>query len=225
MSNHFHFLIRVGEQPLSKPLASVLGGFALSYNRRHNRCGYVFQNRYTSILCDQDAYLLELVRYIHLNPLRAGMLDDLASLRHYRWTGHAGIMGKHRQPWHNIDLVLSQFGGTRITGRNRYHSFVEAGLVQSHRNLSGGGLIRSYGGWEAVVVQRQFHTRCIGDERILGDAAFVERIRKEQALPLYTQTERIRQGRDTEALLRYVCTICNIEFADNSPSLRNWTTL
>ena len=71
MSNHYHFLIQVSEAPLTKLMAPVLGGSAGNYNRRHNRCGYVFQNRYKSILIDADAYLLELVRYIHLNPVRA----------------------------------------------------------------------------------------------------------------------------------------------------------
>ena len=74
MSNHYHFLIRVGVRHLAKLMAPVLGGFAGNYNLRHHRSGYVFQNRFSSILCDEDSYLLQLVRYIHLNPLRAMMI-------------------------------------------------------------------------------------------------------------------------------------------------------
>ena len=74
MTNHYHLLIRVGDQPLAKLMAPLLGGYAGHYNRRHRRSGYVFQNRYKSILCDADAYLLELMRYIHLDPLRAAIV-------------------------------------------------------------------------------------------------------------------------------------------------------
>jgi len=106
MSNHYHLLVRVGSDPLAKLMAPLLGGYASSYNRRHNRCGYVFQNRYKSILCDADNYLLELVRYIHLNPLRAGIVANLKSLDFYPWTGHAGLMGKKQQVWQSVNEVL-----------------------------------------------------------------------------------------------------------------------
>ena len=99
MSNHYHLLIRVSAQPLSKLMSPLLGGYASSYNRRHRRSGYVFQNRFKSILCDADSYLLGLVRYIHLNPMKAKMLASLSQLSRYRWTGHAGLLGRHTQSW------------------------------------------------------------------------------------------------------------------------------
>jgi putative transposase len=70
MPNHFHLLLRTGDVPISTVMKRLLTGYALRFNRRHRRCGHLFQNRYKSILCQEDAYLLELVRYIHLNPLR-----------------------------------------------------------------------------------------------------------------------------------------------------------
>ena len=88
----------------------LLTGHALAYNRRHRRQGHLFQNRYKSILCQEDAYLLELVRYIHLNPLRAGLVDDLEGLDKYPFSGHGVIMGKHKQSWQNSDGVLPLFG-------------------------------------------------------------------------------------------------------------------
>ena len=120
MSNHYHFLIRAGVRPLGKLMAPVLGGFAGSYNRRHRRSGYVFQNRFTSILCDEDSYLLELIRYIHLNPLRAKMIDNLSELGRYPWTGHAGVLGKHGKKWHFVDEVLLHFGNSRSQAREKY---------------------------------------------------------------------------------------------------------
>ncbi len=73
--NHVHLLLRTGDGPISRVMQRLLTGYAVSFNRRHRRHGHLFQNRYKSILCQEDAYLLELVRYIHLNPLRAKMVQ------------------------------------------------------------------------------------------------------------------------------------------------------
>jgi hypothetical protein len=72
----------------------LLTGYAVSFNRRHRRHGQLFQNRYKSFLCEEDVYLKELVRYIHLNPLRAKVVKDLKGLRKYRLCGHSALMGK-----------------------------------------------------------------------------------------------------------------------------------
>ena len=74
--NHFHLLLRTGLAPVATVMRRLLTGYAMSYNRRHQRHGHLFQNRYKSILCQEDIYLLELVRYIHLNPLRAGIVKE-----------------------------------------------------------------------------------------------------------------------------------------------------
>ncbi|MET0028813.1 MAG: transposase [Candidatus Thiodiazotropha sp.] len=99
MTNHYHLLIRVGDQQLAKLMSPLLGGYAGHYNRHHRRSAYVYQNRYKSILCDEDSYLLELVRYIHLNPLRADMVKSLSDLDRYPWTGRATLMGYRKQDW------------------------------------------------------------------------------------------------------------------------------
>ena len=73
----------------------LLTGYAIYYNRRYSRKGHLFQDRYKSIVCDKDSYLLELVRYIHLNPLRAGIVKDLEELNKYKWCGHSALVGKN----------------------------------------------------------------------------------------------------------------------------------
>jgi putative transposase len=78
--NHFHLLVRTERRPLSRSMRSLLTGYAGAFNRRHGRSGHLFQNRYKSIVCEQDAYFLELVRYLHLNPLRAGFVGGLREL-------------------------------------------------------------------------------------------------------------------------------------------------
>ena len=85
--NHFHLLLRTGNVSISKVMRRLLTGYAGWYNRRHGRYGHLFQNRYKSILCQEDAYLLELVRYIHLNPLRAKVVPDLNTLDGYPYSG------------------------------------------------------------------------------------------------------------------------------------------
>jgi len=92
--NHAHFLLRTGTVPIATVMRRLLTGYAVSFNRRHRRHGHLFQNRYKSILCEEDPYLLELVRYIHLNPLRAGIVEELKKLEAYPYCGHSVLMGK-----------------------------------------------------------------------------------------------------------------------------------
>ena len=96
--NHFHLLLRIGPTPLSKVMRRLMTGYAVTFNKRHKRSGHLFQNRYKSVVCEEDAYLLELIRYIHLNPLRAGLVKDLKELDKYPWTGHSAILGRHKNP-------------------------------------------------------------------------------------------------------------------------------
>lgn len=212
MSNHYHFLLRVGCQPLSKLMAPVLGGFAGYYNRRHGRSGYVFQNRFQSILVDAESYLLELVRYIHLNPLRAGIVESLGELESYRWTGHAGILSGSAREWHQVDEVLKLFGSSTRAAEKSYRQFLaEADKHQTHLSLSGGGVIRSAGGWESWKKARREHRICIGDERILGDFRFVEEVLKLDELDLDTQLKLQRSGWDLERLIKETCRMFNVE--------------
>ena len=91
--NHFHLLLKTGARPIATVMKRLLTGHAMHYNRRHKRHGHLFQNRYKSILCQEDTYLLELVRHIHLNPLRARLVDDIKGLNKYPYAGHSVIMG------------------------------------------------------------------------------------------------------------------------------------
>ena len=87
----------------------LLTGYAINFNHRHRRSGHLFQNRYKSILCEEDTYLLELVRYIHLNPLRAGLSADIKELDKYPFSGHSAIMGKKKRDWQDVSYILTRF--------------------------------------------------------------------------------------------------------------------
>jgi putative transposase len=96
----------MGIVPIATVMRRLLTGYVVSFNRRHRRFGHLFQNRYKSILCEEDPYLLELVRYIHLNPLRAGIVDAIKALNTYPCCGHSAIMGNVIHGFQNIDSVL-----------------------------------------------------------------------------------------------------------------------
>ena len=97
-------------------------------NRRRRRSGHLFQNYYKSILCQEEPYFLELVRYIHLHPLRARLVSDLGRLDGYAYAGHAAIMGKRANVWQKVDDVLLRFGKRVSRARQRYRRFIEKGL-------------------------------------------------------------------------------------------------
>ena len=140
MPNHFHLLLKTGMVPIATVMRRLLTGYAVYFNRRHKRIGHLFQNRYKSILCEEDAFLKELVRYIHLNPLRAGILEDLKELEAYPFSGHSAILGKCKREWQSIDAVLGVFGKRDAKARRLYRAYVQSGVKQGRRSdLIGGG--------------------------------------------------------------------------------------
>jgi len=177
MRNHAHILLRSGPGGISDFMRKLLTGYAISYNRRHKRHGYLFQNRYKSIVCEEENYLLELVRYIHLNPVRAGVAKTLDELDAYPYSGHSIIMGKIGHKWQDREYVLRLFGDKEGRAKKEYKIFVETGIGQGRRpELVGGGLIRSQGGWSQVISMRRRKGAEKSDERILGSGDFVGKI-------------------------------------------------
>jgi REP element-mobilizing transposase RayT len=183
LPNHAHLLVRTGARPLPRSMRSLLTGYAGAFNRRHHRVGHLFQNRYKSIVVEEEPYLLELVRYLHLNPLRARRVPDLHGLDRDPWTGHSALLGTVPRPWQDTATILAQFGPARRPARRAYRAFVADGLPQGRRpDLQGGGLVRSCGGWEAVAALRRGREAFLGDERVLGGTEFVERLQAEAGL-------------------------------------------
>ncbi len=175
--NHFHLLLKTGTVPIATVMKRLLTGYAMHYNRRHNRHGHLFQNRYKSILCQEDTYLKELIRYIHLNPVRAKLVDDMKALDRFRFCGHGVLMGKFEADWQDTNFVMAQFGDQGSTARRRYRLFLKKGVTQGKRDdLVGGGLVRSAGGWAEVRALRKAKDKQKGDERILGDDEFVSSV-------------------------------------------------
>ena len=152
MGNHVHLIVQVAEVELSRIMQNVAFRYTRWVNRREGRSGHLFQGRFQALLVDADAYLLELTRYVHLNPVRAGLVEDPAE---YPWSGHRAYLGQDHLPWLHTERVLSQFGRSLGDARRRYREFVAAGVAGNHRS--------------------EFH---VGNEdpRVLADDQFLERV-------------------------------------------------
>lgn len=173
----------------------LLTGYAIYFNLRHNRSGHLFQNRYKSIVCEEDAYLLELVRYIHLNPLRAGLVADLAGLDDYTWSGHGVVLGHGELKGQVADDVLALFAKGKDVAKRRYHQFMADGVTLGKRDdLTSGGRRRT------ISHDGPY------DDRILGSGDFIKELgtRKELAREIFT-------GIDIGELIDRVCARFAIE--------------
>jgi REP element-mobilizing transposase RayT len=165
MPNHIHMLVERQETAISRIMHRVLNGYSRYYNRKNRRVGHLFQRRYKAILCQSDQYLAELVRYIHLNPVRAKIVSNPAA---YRYSSHRAYLGID-EPWLvDIDPVLRHFGATKKLARERFRMFVNAGLKLGRRK-------EFYGGEEG---------------RILGSEDFVETIKKRVGEVVKTKTKK-----------------------------------
>jgi putative transposase len=130
MTNHVHLLVEMGESPLSRVIQRLHTWYAHYYNQKYKRVGHLFQGRYKAMLCDKAAYLLELVRYIHLNPVRSGITSNP---REYPWSSHRAYLGEETHPGLNTDLVLSQFATNVLHARELYERFVMGKLGEGRR--------------------------------------------------------------------------------------------
>jgi REP element-mobilizing transposase RayT len=171
LDNHLHLLLRPRQRTLAEIMRRLLTGYAVVFNLRHNRAGHLFQNRYKSIVCNNDPYLLELVRYIHLNPVRAGMVDDLETLADCPWSGHCELLGRSSMPVIRVDEVLTLFSSQRKVAQKNYESFIADGLhARPMIKLSSGGKRSSKALDPSIAEDAVF------DDRILGGGHFVEQV-------------------------------------------------
>ena len=158
MTNHYHLVVETAEGNLSRGMRQLNGVYTQATNRRHNRVGHLFQGRFKGILVDQDAYLLELSRYVVLNPLRAGMVD---LPEQWPWSSYRAMIGVAPVPqWLAVDGLLSQFGIDRAEAQQRYRRFVLDGVGQ---RIWGGLRQQIYLGDERFVERMQAKAKIEGD--------------------------------------------------------------
>lgn len=152
MTNHIHLLIQVQEIPLSRIIQNLSFRYTRYINSSRKQTGHLFQGRYKALLLDADTYLLQLVRYIHNNPVRAGMVTHPEK---YQWSSHQDYIGKTHHPWLTTEFVLRQFAATETKAKTLYNQFQLQGLSEPHKT--------------------EFHQGS-AQGRILGDDHFVDQI-------------------------------------------------
>jgi len=211
LPNHFHLLIRNEGTPIALIMRRLLTGYAVGFNRRHNRKGRLFRNRYKSILCQEERYLLELVRYIHLNPLRSGQVTDLDMLDNYPYCGHSTVMGILQAPWQETGALLALFSENPSEAVGRYRQFIRKGMNQGRRaELTGGGLYRSPDRLGDLKSARRLKTHRKGDERILGDSTFVQSVLKQSEENFERSYQLKTSGYTIEMVLRMAAELFDV---------------
>jgi REP element-mobilizing transposase RayT len=206
MDNHVHMLLFSGSSGLPRFMRRLLTGYAVWFNRRHQRSGHLFQNRYKSIVCEEDGYLLELVRYIHLNPLRSHVVGNLEELDRYRWSGHGVLVGEVQGDWQERQYVLNQFGRGERQSIRAYRKFIEEGKGSGRRpELVGEGLVRSDGGWSKVLSLRSRGEEVEYDSRILGSGDFVQAVIRDVEERIARQVRNRKRKGSIEEFIGRMC--------------------
>jgi putative transposase len=206
LRNHAHLLLFSGPSGLALFVRRLLTGYAQGFNRKHKRSGHLFQNRYKSIVCEEDTYLLELVRYIHLNPLRASFVKNVGELDRYPWSGHRVLVGREKNDWQERDYVLRRFHRQEKEAIRNYRRFLEEGKDRGRRpELVGGGLIRSLGGWSEVLSLRRQGEKVEYDSRILGGGDFVADILREADQRVKRYLPVREKGALKERIIKEIC--------------------
>jgi len=212
MTNHLHMLLLSGVRGLAALMHPLLTGYVGGFNRRYHRVGHLVQNRYKAILCEEDPYFLELLRYIHLNPVRAGIVKTLEDLKRYPWTGHSALMGAMPLRWQAVDDVLGRFGRALSAARASYERFVGDGWNQGHRpDLEGGGLVNSLGGLSGALQARATGEYQAHDVRILGGGDFVESVLKASEKADEERSAMLRSGVTVATVQRMAAQTIGVE--------------
>jgi len=192
MPNHVHFIIETKEMPLSKIMQGLQQSYTVYFHKKYGTLGHLFQGRYQAILCDREEYLLALVRYIHLNPIRSGLVE---SLEEYYWSSHQVFIGKSIFPIINKELILDLFSYDEEKAKNEYFHFLRDGIKN--------------GGLSDKIK--------ITDQSIYGSKKFIEQVKEKQIdlnrslkEPSNTKHENPLDKKTIEKILKIVSKITKV---------------
>jgi putative transposase len=194
MSNHYHLVLRPLNGNLGRLMLRLNMKYARYFNRRYHRRGYLFQDRYKSIATQEYWYFRELIRYVHLNPLRAGKVKSVAGLEKYRWSGHRAIMGVEICPWQAVEQVLARFGSNRKKAIELYLDFLD-------ENAAIKGVQTPYA---AMVMRDGTADTQFLDDRIMGEASFIHSEIKRVEYETGEHARRIRNRPSLDTLAEMI---------------------
>jgi len=200
MPNHYHLLVQTPDGNISRSIRHLNGVYTQRFNRTHHYDGQLFRGRYKSILVEGDSYLLELVRYIHRNPLEAGLMENLQK---YPWSGHKGYLSNAKKwDWLYKDYILSFFGGNKPECIRRYRQFVSKETPQEINKILSKKKLPS----------------------IMGDKSFIENV-KERFFSNKSH-EEIPESRflapETDRIMEEICKFYNVKRQDLLASRRGY---
>lgn len=192
MTDHYHLIIETVDGSLSRGMRQLNGVYTQASNRRHNRFGHLFQGRYKGILVDKDAYLLELSRYVVLNPVRAGMV---AVPEQWPWSSYGAMIGEAPVPkWLAVNGLLRRFGSRRADAREHYRRFVREGIGQT---VWDGLRQQIYLGDQAFVERMQAKVK------VRGDVLTVPQAQRRPPAPALADISANHPDRNTAILVAY----------------------
>jgi len=192
LSNHFHIVIRSSERELWELMKPLNTGYARYHKTKYRREGPLFRDRYKSIITQDQRYIGELVRYVHLNPVRAGICRDLAALDHYLWTGHHVLMGNGGCTFLEVAAVLRKFGDQVPEARQRYRAFLQEAIEKKENDNELVRLVRESN--EGIEAGRR--AACW----VIGDREFVKRALSASAASCLRIRRFEKEGCDVQAI-------------------------
>ena len=171
MGNHYHLLIRISDYPLGVFMRHLNGQYAQYFRKKSNSRGYLFQDRYKSIVTQDQLYIEEIVRYIHLNPIKGGMCKSIAELDAFPWSGHTVLIGKKKMSIQNVHDVLKRFDSNEKRAIRKYRLFLQEGMKAQEpsivSSLCAGAQqsenIHNTGCW--VIGNKEFIAKAVAGER------------------------------------------------------------
>ena len=207
MPNHIHLLIRTRDKPLSKFMQKLLTGHANYFNKKYNRVGHLFQNRYKSILVQAEMYLLKLIRYIHINPLEGGLVSDYRTLRQYPWTGHPGLIYPGYYPWQDTAQVLNTFSGNKTNKIEQYIHLIEEPEETAYQDerFEEGSFLLGANGLLSLDESKEKEIGGYSQYRVLGDEEFARKI--------YEKVSHSREGHLRDRRIEHDSVIRILEYA------------
>ena len=208
MDNHYHMLIRVNERKLEKLMRGLNGGYAQYYNKKYGMKGYVFQDRFKSVPCQDLDYAEQLIRYINLNPLRAGKVKSFAELEAYTWCGHGYLLGQKGafgEEFQNREECLRRFGEEEKQAIENYKKFLKENYVESNAQEAGK---------LPFIESTELVNSCKGLPAVIGNPDFVKRAREQYRDVMNRKHRKVDHPKILEDAAELTCRNYNLNISE-----------
>lgn len=202
MNNHYHLLLETPHGNLSQIMRHINGAYTTYFNTKRQRVGHLFQGRYKAILVDADEYAEELSRYIHLNPVRAGIVTKLED---YDWSSYQSYVGKKKTPsWLKTDFILSYFGENKKISQEKYSEFVKA-EVETESPLKDTVASTILGGIDFV---REIKNKHISNKKVDRNVPAIRNLKK-ISIQEIAETVKSEMGNDERLFKKAAIYLCH----------------